>query len=144
MFLANRPGAFSLCLFRVAQEALQNAVKYSGTNQFTVGLLGMVELRFSSPSPTKAQALTWRRRRGIVDWGWLAWKNGIHLVHGTLSIESHGQGSGKQGAQAVVPAEVDEGAGAGYGLRSGDDPVARYHSMSPLLTVCQSLRLRSG
>jgi PAS domain S-box-containing protein len=33
----------SLCLFRVLQEALQNAVKYSGVRSFTVGLHGAAE-----------------------------------------------------------------------------------------------------
>ena len=34
------PREVSLCLFRVAQEALHNAVKYSGERHFTVHLLG--------------------------------------------------------------------------------------------------------
>ncbi len=32
------PKDISLCLFRITQEALQNAVKYSGTDQFSVAL----------------------------------------------------------------------------------------------------------
>jgi len=32
------PKDISLCLFRIAQEALHNAVKYSGVSQFTVEL----------------------------------------------------------------------------------------------------------
>jgi signal transduction histidine kinase len=34
------PSEFSLCVFRVLQEALQNAVKYSGVRQFAVELRG--------------------------------------------------------------------------------------------------------
>jgi len=34
----NLPKEVSLCLFRVLQEALQNAVKYSGVRHFTVEL----------------------------------------------------------------------------------------------------------
>lgn len=37
------PTDTSLCLFRVAQEALHNAVKYSGTKQFEVKLYGTAE-----------------------------------------------------------------------------------------------------
>ena len=36
----NLPKDISLCLFRIAQEALHNAVKYSGTNHFFVALCG--------------------------------------------------------------------------------------------------------
>ena len=35
---AHLPKDISLCLFRIAQEALHNAVKYSGTNQFSVAV----------------------------------------------------------------------------------------------------------
>jgi signal transduction histidine kinase len=34
------PKEISLCLFRILQEALQNAVKYSGVRRFTVRLEG--------------------------------------------------------------------------------------------------------
>ena len=37
------PKDISLCLFRIAQEALHNAVKYSGTNQFLVALYAIGE-----------------------------------------------------------------------------------------------------
>src|SRR6202000_443157 len=44
---SNVPGnlskELSLCLFRVAQEALNNAVKYSGVNQFSVDIKGMAD-----------------------------------------------------------------------------------------------------
>ena len=36
----NLPAEVALCLFRVLQEALQNAVKYSGIDHFEVGLSG--------------------------------------------------------------------------------------------------------
>ena len=38
--LRNVPEAISLCLFRVLQEALQNAVKHSGVRHFRVSLVG--------------------------------------------------------------------------------------------------------
>ena len=37
------PRDISLCLFRIAQEALHNAVKYSETNQFSVALCATEE-----------------------------------------------------------------------------------------------------
>jgi signal transduction histidine kinase len=37
----NLPRDVSLCLFRVPQEALHNAVKYSGVNQYWVELRGL-------------------------------------------------------------------------------------------------------
>jgi PAS domain S-box-containing protein len=42
------PEAISLCLFRVLQEALQNAVKHSGAKQFRVSLVGsMTEIQLT-------------------------------------------------------------------------------------------------
>jgi signal transduction histidine kinase len=37
------PKEVSLCLFRVLQEALQNALKHSGVRAFTVDLRGTLE-----------------------------------------------------------------------------------------------------
>jgi signal transduction histidine kinase/ABC-type uncharacterized transport system substrate-binding protein len=77
----------SLCLFRVLQEALQNAVKYSGVPNFHVSLKGTsdeVELRVSDSGsgfdPDEAIS-----RQGL---GLTSMKERLKLVDGQLSIES--------------------------------------------------------
>jgi signal transduction histidine kinase len=77
----------SLCLFRVAQEALHNAVKYSGVRQFAVELSGTgneVQLVVNDCGAgfdiEKA-----RTNRGL---GLLSMQERIHLVHGRFSVNS--------------------------------------------------------
>jgi PAS domain S-box-containing protein len=81
------PEEISLCLFRIMQEALQNAVKHSGVRRFDVELRGAPEgihltvrdagLGFD----TEAIAST----RGL---GLISMQERVNLVKGTLSIES--------------------------------------------------------
>jgi PAS domain S-box-containing protein len=101
------PKDISLCLFRVAQEALHNAVKYSRTNQFTVQVLGMVDCVQLVVSDAGAgfdvDAVKGNRGLGLV-----SMQERVHLVHGTLSVESQ-PGKGTK-ILAVVPL-VDEDAG---------------------------------
>ena len=110
------PQDISLCLFRVAQEALQNAVKYSGTNEFTVLLLGMgdcVQLVVSDAGAGfDVEAAKMNRGLGLV-----SMQERVHLVHGTLSVESQ-PGKGTK-ILAVVPL-ADEGAGQ-FKVVSKDD-----------------------
>ena len=110
------PQDISLCLFRVAQEALQNAVKYSGTDQFTVELLGMVDCVQLTVSDAGAgfDVEVAKRNRGL---GLVSMQERVHLVHGTLSIESQA-GKGTK-ILAVVPL-VDVDAGR-VKVASGDD-----------------------
>jgi len=77
----------SLCLFRIAQEALHNAVKYSGTNRFTVGISGtadevQLEVRDEGAGFDVAEA---KKNRGL---GLASMQERVHLVHGRLSVES--------------------------------------------------------
>ncbi len=101
------PQDISLCLFRVAQEALQNAVKYSGTNQFTVRVLGMVDCVQLVVSDAGAgfDVEAAKSSRGL---GLVSMQERVHLVRGTLSVESQ-PGKGTK-ILAVVPL-VDEDAG---------------------------------
>src|SRR5580704_10206559 len=81
------PKDVSLCLFRITQEALHNAVKYSGVSQFTVQLSGMegsVELVVSDAG-AGFDVEEAKRRKGL---GLLSMQERIHLVHGSLSVES--------------------------------------------------------
>jgi PAS domain S-box-containing protein len=77
----------SLCLFRVLQEALQNAVKYSGVRSFTVDLHGTaesIELTVSDMGSgfEEQDAFT---RHGL---GLISMRERLQLVHGELSVKS--------------------------------------------------------
>jgi PAS domain S-box-containing protein len=91
----------SLCLFRVTQEALHNAVKYSGVNRFTVELRGVAEEVYLVVSDAgsgfdleKAQA-----QEGI---GLMSMQERVRLVQGRFHVESR-PGHGTR-ITAVVPA----------------------------------------
>jgi signal transduction histidine kinase len=76
-----------LCLFRVLQEALQNAIKHSGSQQFRVSLrAGSAEIelvvRDTGTGFEPAQAF---KGRGI---GLSTMKERLKLVSGTVSIDS--------------------------------------------------------
>jgi PAS domain S-box-containing protein len=94
----------ALCLFRVTQEALHNAVKYSGTINYTVELRGMsqaIQLMVSD-SGAGFDVEAAKRNRGF---GLLSMQERVHLVHGALSIESRA-GEGTK-ILAVVPLITD-------------------------------------
>ena len=77
----------SLCLFRVAQEALQNAMKYSGVNQFAVELTataGEIQLEVSD-SGEGFDVEEAKKNRGL---GLVSMQERVHLVHGMFSVES--------------------------------------------------------
>jgi len=81
------PKDISLCLFRIAQEALQNAVKYSGTNQFFVALCAIEEeiqlvVRDAGAGFDVEEA---KKNRGL---GLMSMQERIHLVHGRFAIDS--------------------------------------------------------
>jgi PAS domain S-box-containing protein len=81
------PKDISLCLFRIAQEALHNAVKYSGVRKFTVELSatgGEVSLLVSDAGAGFAVEEA-KNNRGL---GLVSMRERVHLVHGSLSIES--------------------------------------------------------
>jgi PAS domain S-box-containing protein len=81
------PKDISLCLFRIAQEALHNAVKYSGTNQFTVTLFATEEevqlvVRDTGAGFDVEEA---KKNQGL---GLVSMQERIHLVHGRFAVES--------------------------------------------------------
>jgi PAS domain S-box-containing protein len=81
------PKDVSLCLFRIAQEALHNAAKYSGVKQLIVelsGVEGAVELVVSDAG-AGFDLEEAKKNRGL---GLLSMQERIHLVHGTFSVES--------------------------------------------------------
>ncbi len=81
------PEEISLCLFRIMQEALQNAVKHSGVRHFEVELRGALDgihltvhdagLGFDSEGVMN--------NRGL---GLISMQERVNLVNGTLSIDS--------------------------------------------------------
>jgi PAS domain S-box-containing protein len=81
------PKDISLSLFRVAQEALHNAVKYSGVNQFAIELSGMEDAIRLVVSDAGAgfDVAEAKKNRGL---GLLSMQERIHLVHGSFSVES--------------------------------------------------------
>ena len=89
---ADLPKDISLCLFRVAQEALHNAVKYSGVSQFTVELSGMegeVQLVVSDAG-AGFDVEEAKKKRGL---GLVSMQERVHLVHGRFSVESKPAGN---------------------------------------------------
>jgi signal transduction histidine kinase len=102
----NLPSDISLCLFRVAQEALHNAVKYSGTTRYTVELHGMAEAvqLIVSDSGAGFDVEAARKNRGL---GLVSMQERIHLVQGKLSVESH-PGKGTK-ILALVPLIAENG-----------------------------------
>jgi signal transduction histidine kinase len=93
------PKEISLCLFRVAQEALQNALKYSGTSHFAVHISGSADqiqlvVQDAGVGFDLAEA---ERNRGL---GLVSMQERVHLVHGRFSAESR-PGNGTRIVAAV-------------------------------------------
>ncbi|WP_254059685.1 PAS domain S-box protein [Granulicella sp. L46] len=84
---AQLPKEVSLCLFRVAQEALHNAVKYSGVNQFWVGLSRKEDLvqLVVADAGVGFDVEEAKKNRGL---GLVSMEERIHLVQGNFSVES--------------------------------------------------------
>lgn len=84
---ATVPKEISLCLFRVLQEALQNAVKHSGAQDFTVEVLGTNEgiSLTVSDSGIGFDVRYAVNRRGV---GLVSMRERLRLVNGELSIQS--------------------------------------------------------
>lgn len=81
------PREVALSLFRVVQEALHNTAKYSGVKQFEVNLKGKcgeIELEISHQGVGFGTASV-KNTAGI---GLLSMQERIHLLNGTISIES--------------------------------------------------------
>jgi signal transduction histidine kinase len=100
------PRDISLCLFRVAQEALHNAVKYSGTSRFSVdvcGLAGEVQVVVNDAG-AGFDVEEAKRNRGL---GLVSMQERVHLVHGRFNVESRPGGGTR--IVAVVPVAAVSG-----------------------------------
>jgi signal transduction histidine kinase len=81
------PRDISLSLFRVAQEALHNAVKYSRADRFTVNLLRMEhDIKLEIKDAGAGFQLHDSQQNGGL--GLISMKERIHLVKGTFRVES--------------------------------------------------------
>ena len=105
------PRDVSLCLFRVAQEALHNSVKYSGGSRFTVRLCDtadgiQLEVRDSGIGFDVEEAM---KHAGL---GLVSMKERIHLVNGTFSIESKPNKGTRIVARVPRPAGNSNGDGS--------------------------------
>ena len=106
---SNLRADISLCLFRVAQEALHNALKYSGTSQLAVELIGTAnEVRLVvKDAGAGFDVEEAKRDHGL---GLVSMQERVHMVHGRLSVES-APGKGTR-VVATVPVAEDVGATA--------------------------------
>jgi len=93
------PNEIALCLFRVLQEALQNAVKHSGVREFHVELRGAPEeIRLTVRDP--GVGFDWQRALDRQGLGLISMSERLQLVNGNIEIES------KPGAGTSVHARV--------------------------------------
>jgi PAS domain S-box-containing protein len=85
---SNLPKEVSLCLFRVLQEALQNASKHSGVRVFHVNLCGIpdgLELRVSDDGIGFDEHEGFSRQ-GL---GLISMRERLQMVHGVLDVRTH-------------------------------------------------------
>jgi PAS domain S-box-containing protein len=81
------PEETSLCLFRVLQEALQNAVKHSADQNFTVEMHGTNE-EISLTVSDSGIGFDWQDAMNRQGLGLISMRERLHLVNGELSIQS--------------------------------------------------------
>ena len=87
------PRDLSLCLFRVTQEALHNAVKYSGVSRYAVDLSATVDgiQLVVTDSGAGFDVDAAKKKHGL---GLVSMHERVNLVHGMFSVESRpGQGT---------------------------------------------------
>jgi signal transduction histidine kinase len=99
------PREISICLFRIAQEALRNGVKHSRAERFHVELTGTansVELRIRDEGVGfDAQAARNHRSLGLI-----SMRERIGLVHGTIEIRSKAEQGTEISCKVPLPATV--------------------------------------
>jgi PAS domain S-box-containing protein len=83
----NLPKDISLCLFRIAQEAVHNAVKYSGTKQFSVAL-SATEEEVQLVVEDAGAGFDFEEAKKNPGLGLVSMQERTHLVHGRFSVDS--------------------------------------------------------
>jgi signal transduction histidine kinase len=84
---AGIPKEISLCLFRVLQEALQNAVKHSAGQNLTVDVYGTEE-GISLTVSDSGIGFDWQHAMNSQGLGLISMRERLRLVNGELSIQS--------------------------------------------------------
>jgi PAS domain S-box-containing protein len=99
------PRDLSLTLFRVTQEALHNALKYSGVSRFSVSLRGTAnEIRLEvSDEGSGFDVEEAMRDKGL---GLVSMQERAHLVHGIFTIESRLNGGTRILLRAPLVSEL--------------------------------------
>jgi len=97
------PREISLCLFRVLQESLQNAIKHSGASEFSVLLAGGTE-EIQLTVHDSGIGFDWDDAMTHGGIGLLTMQERLKVVNGTLSVESSRRGKGTT-IRASVPLE---------------------------------------
>jgi signal transduction histidine kinase len=101
----NIPNDVSLGLFRITQEALHNAVKYSGAAEFKVELrCTEAEIQLTVADAGAGFDVQQARIKGGL--GLLSMQERVHLIHGKLTLQSS-PGSGTL-VIATVPIAIQE------------------------------------
>ena len=96
---SNMPKEVSLCLFRVLQEALQNAIKYSGVRLFSVDLRGTLDgIELTVSDDGRGFDGTERlSRHGL---GLISMQERLQMVHGRFEVKT------QPGAGTIISARV--------------------------------------
>jgi PAS domain S-box-containing protein len=108
----NLPRNISLCLFRVAQEALHNAVKYSGAKKFAVELTATrteIQLLVTDPGA----GFDTEHVKSNPGLGLVSMQERVHMVQGRFHLESK-PGEGTK-IIASAPLINEDGASSGRG-----------------------------
>jgi signal transduction histidine kinase len=106
------PKDVTVCLFRIAQEALRNVVKHSGETSAEVELSGnanAIELCISD----SGRGFDIESVKGVVGLGLISMRERLRLIGGHLSLESdqyHGTRIRVRIPQVAITADVDIGA----------------------------------
>jgi signal transduction histidine kinase len=99
------PNEIALCLFRVLQEALQNAVKHSGAREFHVELRGASEeIRLTVSDP--GVGFDWHGALDRQGLGLISMRERLQLVNGNFEIKS--KPGGGTSIHARVPLRAEE------------------------------------
>jgi PAS domain S-box-containing protein len=96
----------SLCLFRVAQEALHNAVKYSGARQFTVDVTGTAD-EVQLVVTDRGVGFDLEGAKRTPGLGLVSMQERVHVAHGRFKIQSK-PGEGTR-VTAAVPLVSENG-----------------------------------
>jgi PAS domain S-box-containing protein len=106
------PRNVSLCLFRVAQEALHNAVKHSGVSYVLVNLHGKEnEVQLEVKDAGKGFNVEEKTQNGGL--GLISMQERVHLLKGILSVESRVHAGTRVVATVPLVEEMNASATAG-------------------------------